>query len=597
MSSDGVSEFQFGGIAKTQKIGFMKRIIGLFLAAVAAFSCGPKDGEYTFHLLTTNDVHGRYFDSLYVEPQVRGSLMSVSAHVDSLRGLWGKENVILVDAGDCLQGDNASYYYNFVDTAAVHLYARMVDYMGYDAVVVGNHDIETGHQVYDRLVKQMKIPFLAANAIGTKTRQPYFKEYVILKKHGLKIAVVGFTNSNIKGWLSEKLWSGMDFKDLQTYAQEVVDKVRLEENPDVVIVAAHSGTGEGDGQRLENQGLDLYQSLRGVDFVVCAHDHRPRVEHNDSIAFINSGSHCANLGHGSITLTVKDGKVISKVLNSDLIQLDKNKVNMDMQKVFRADFEAVRAFTKQEVGELTVDLRTRDAYCGMSDYVNLIHTLSLGCATAQISFAAPLTFDGFVKSGTILYNDLFTIYPFENQLFVIRMTGKEVKDALEYSYDKWINTLDAGQRHLLKIKEGGDPRTGTKSWSFVNRPYNFDSAAGLFYEVDVTRPYGARVRISTLADGTPFDESAEYNVAVTSYRANGGGSILSEGAGIDTKNIAERVVEYYPEIRELLYDYLLKNKVISPEVIADPSVIGAWKFIPESKAIPSLKADMALLFQ
>jgi 2',3'-cyclic-nucleotide 2'-phosphodiesterase/3'-nucleotidase len=389
----------------------------------------------------------------------------------------------------------------------------------------------------------------------------------------------------------------MDFKNLLPYAQQVVDKVRNEDDPDVVIVAAHSGTGEGDGMRLENQGLDLYQSLRGVDFVVCAHDHKPRVEHNDSIAFINSGSHCANLGHGLITVTVKDGKVVSKTLDGDLIQLDKDKVNSDMQRAFRADFDAVRAFTRQEVGELTMDLRTRDAYCGMSDYVNLIHTLSLGCSPAQISFAAPLTFDGFVKAGTVLYNDLFTIYPYENQLFVIKMTGKEVKDALEYSYDKWINTLNNGQNHLLKIKQGGDPRTGTKAWSFVNRPYNFDSAAGLFYEVDVTEDYGHRIKISALADGTSFDESAEYNVAVTSYRANGGGGILSEGAGIDTKNIAERIVEYYPEIRELLYDFLIREKVISPEVIADQSVIGAWKFVPENRAIPALKTDMALLFQ
>jgi 2',3'-cyclic-nucleotide 2'-phosphodiesterase/3'-nucleotidase len=202
-----------------------------------------------------------------------------------------------------------------------------------------------------------------------------------------------------------------------------------------------------------------------------------------------------------------------------------------------------------------------------------------------------------VKGGTILYNDLFTIYPYENQLYVIKMSGREVKDALEYSYDKWINTLDAGKKHLLKIREGADPRTGTKGWSFVNRPYNFDSAAGLFYDVDVTKPFGQRVQISTLADGTAFDESAQYNVAVTSYRANGGGGILREGAGIDTDKIDERVVEYYPEIRELLYDYLLKNKAIASEVIGNPSVIGAWKFVPESKALPALASDMSLLFQ
>lgn len=574
----------------------MKRILGLLLGVVSIISCGPKDGEYTLHLLTTNDVHGHYFDSLYVQPQVRGSLMSVSAHVDSLRGMWGRENVILVDAGDYLQGDNAAYYYNFVDTTSVHLYARLVDHIGYDAVVVGNHDIETGHPVYDRIVSQMKTPMLAANALHASTGKPYFKEYVILKKQGLKIAIIGCTNPNIGNWLSPKLWAGMEFKNLLPYAQEVVDRVHATEHPDVVILAAHTGAGEGNGKYLENQGLDLYQSLRGVDMVVSAHDHRPRVEQNDSIVFINSGSHCRNFGHGTITLTVKNGKVVSKALSSDLIELDKNKVDMQMQKMFRSDFEAVRAFTKQEVGQLSVDLRTRDSYCGMSDYVNLIHTLSLGCSPAQISFAAPLTFDGFVKAGTILYNDLFTIYPFENQLFIIKMTGREINDALEYSYDKWINTLSPTQHHLLKIKEGADPRTGTKSWSFVNRPYNFDSAAGLFYEVDVTKAYGQRIQISTLADGTAFDAETQYNVAVTSYRANGGGGILREGAGIDTDKIDERVVEYYPEIRELLYDYLLKNKVISSEVIGNSSVIGSWKFVPENKATPALVADMALLF-
>ena len=130
----------------------------------------------------------------------------------------------------------------------------------------------------------------------------------------------------------------------------------------------------------------------------------------------------------------------------------------------------------------------------------------------------------------------------------------------------------------------------------MNRPYNFDSAAGIFYDVDVTKPLGRRIAVSTLVDGTPFDEAAEYNVAVTSYRASGGGGILREGAGIDTDKIEERVVEYYPEIRELLYDYLLRNKVIRPEEIGNPSVIGSWKFVPEKKATPALIADMALLF-
>ena len=569
----------------------------MILAAVALASCcRPKDGEYTFRILTTNDVHGRYFDSLYVTDATDNALTNVAWYVDSLRKAEGAENVILLDDGDCLQGDNAAYYFNYIDTTSKHLFARMTEYIGYDAVVVGNHDIETGHKVYDRMVKTMKVPFLAANAIRTDNGKPYFREYVTLERHGLKITIIGFTNPNIKGWLSPALWEGMTFESLIPMAQETVDRVVAKEKSDVVIVAVHAGTGAGDGASLESQGLDLYKSLRGVDFVVTAHDHRPVVHRNDSICLINAGSHCRNLGLGTVTLKVEKGKVVSKTLDAGLLPVDKENVDKKMHELFREDFEAVKAFTLQEVGQLKTDLRTRDAYSGMSDYLNLIHTLSLGCTPAQISFAAPLTFNGFIEAGTLVYNDLFTIYPYENQLFVVEMTGREIKDYLEYSYDAWVNTVVSADDRLLKITDRPDPRTGQKKWSFVNRSYNFDSAGGLVYTVDVTQPCGQRVNVESLADGSTFDEAAKYNVAMTSYRASGGGSIMREGAGIDTDNIAERTVAYYPEIREILYEYLKANKEIAPEKIGDPAVIGSWKFVPETMAEKAMERDMGLLF-
>lgn len=575
----------------------MKKIISIILAAAALASCcGPKDGEYTFRLLTTNDVHGRYFDSLYVADATDNALTNISWYADSLRAAEGAENVILLDAGDCLQGDNAAYYFNYVDTASRHLYARMTEYIGYDAVVVGNHDIETGHKVYDRLAGTMNVPLLAANAIRTDNGKPYFQEYVTMKRHGLKITIIGFTNPNIKGWLSPVLWEGMTFESLIPMAQEVVDRVSAKEDSDVVIVAVHAGTGNGDGSILESQGLDLFKSLRGVDFVVTAHDHRPLVQKNDSICLINSGSHCRNLGLGTVTVRVENGKVVSKVLDAELLPVDKKNVDTRMQELFRQDYQAVKAFTLKEVGQLKTDLRTKDAYVGMSDYLNLIHTLSLGCTPAQISFAAPLTFNGFVEAGTLVYNDLFTIYPYENQLYVVRMTGKEIKDYLEYSYDAWINTVSSADDRLLKITDRPDPRTGQKAWSFINRSYNFDSAGGLVYTVDVTKPYGQRISIQSLADGNAFNLTAEYNVAMTSYRASGGGSIMRLGAGIDTDNIADRIVAYHPELREILYDYLVKNGEIAPEKIGDPAVVGSWKFIPESLAEKALQRDMDLLF-
>lgn len=572
----------------------MKRLLSLLILAVSC--CGPKDGEYVFRVLTTNDVHGRYFDSLYVEDGVRNSLMTAAWTVDSVRTAAGKENVLLVDVGDFLQGDNAAYYYNFVDTTSRHIFARMAEYMDYDAVIVGNHDVETGHAAYDRLRSQLDMPFLAANAIRTDNGEAYFQEYTIVRRHGLKIAIVGFTNPGIPGWLSPELWSGMEFRELLPYAQEVVDRVAAKEDPDVMIVAVHGGVGSGSLQQIENPGMALFQSLEGVDLLLCAHDHRPVVHDADSIALVNAGSHCKYVGQGIVNVTVKDGKVVGKSSDASLITVSPEKADVKMREAFAGDFAKVKKFTVREVGLLEMPLKTIDAYRGMSDYINLIHTLSLGCEPAQVSLAAPLTYDGQVPAGTVLYNDLFTIYPFENQLFVVKMTGKEIKDCLEFSYDNWINTYDRSESHLLKIRNVSDPRTGQKGWSFVGRAYNFDSAGGLIYEVDITKPYGKRLNIKSFADGSAFDETAVYNVAMTSYRANGGGGLLKQGAGIDTGNIGERVVARYPEIREMLYEFIQEHGAITPELVGDPAVIGHWEFVPATIARKALDADMKLLF-
>jgi len=572
----------------------------IVVCLLLAIACGRKlkDGDYTLTILSTNDVHGAWFDSSYVDGRTKPSLLAVKYYVDSVRTANGADNVLLIDAGDCLQGDNAPYYFNYVDTETPHLFSRLVGYMGYDAVIVGNHDIETGHPVYDRVAEDLRkngVDFLAANAIRNDDGKPYFKPYKIVRKAGLKVAILGYTNANMKAWLTEELWSGMHFVPIVDVIQADVDAIRAKEKPDVMVVAMHSGTGNGDGSMLESEGLDAFRLVKGVDFILASHDHRPYVEETDSSAFLNSGSHARNVTEGTLRLKVKNHQIVGRDYDTKVIPVLAEKADARMRADFQKDYEAVKAFTLKEVGVLNADLWTRDAYRGMSDYMNLIHTLSLGCKPAEISFAAPLTFNGHVQSGVIRYNDLFTIYPYENQLFVVKMTGEEIRRYLEASYDKWINTMAKADDRLLKIESRDDARTQQQRWSFVNRSYNFDSAAGLVYTVDVTKPFGERVAIASLADGTAFDPAREYNVAMTSYRASGGGSLMKE-AGIDTDNIDERVVGRYPEIRNILYDYLVENGSIDPEVIGNQAVIGHWEFVPEKLAGPAMDRDMNLLF-
>ena len=589
----------------------MRRISILFLIVVSALACNKiKDGDYTLHVLTTNDVHGTWFDSTYTDGNQKKSLMAISQVVNRFRDSVGAENVILIDAGDCLQGDNAPYYFNYVDTVSPHLFPRLLEYMKYDAVAVGNHDIETGHDVFDRVASQMEekgIPFLGGNAIkdscpvseedGEKTgysfEDRYFPVYKIVERGGLKVAILGYSNPNMKAWLDESVFSGIHFVSLIPLVQQDVDKVIQKEKPQVVIVAIHSGTGDGKGSSYESQGLDLLNSLTGVDFVVCSHDHRPYTAQTDSICLINSGSHSKNVGHGQINLKIKKGKVVEKKVSAENIESDLTDVDTVMRNMFHPEFLKVKQFTLTEVGTLDKDMATRDSYRGMSYYMNLIHTVGLASSGADISIAAPLTYNKTIKAGSLVYNDLFTIYPFENQMFVITMSGRELKDYLEASYDKWVAADSTS--HLLKIQLREDPRNNQEVWSFVNRSYNFDSAAGIYYTVDVTVPKGERVRILSMADGSAFDMDKTYKVAMTSYRASGGGGLLDE-IGIETDKIDERIVAKFPEYRDVIYRYLQKHKQIKAKDVSNRNIIGGWEFIPHLKAKKLLDQDMKLLF-
>ena len=572
----------------------------LFAAfAAALFFSTPllADRQHTLHVVTTGDVHGCFFPDPYVGTKTRPSLMSVKHYVDSLRNAVGPDNVMLLDAGDILQGDNCAYYFNYVKTDVPHLYSRMAAYMGYDAIAYGNHDIETGHPVYDKVAAELVsegIPVLSGNILEQDSRKPYYPVYKMFRKAGLKVAVLGFDNPNMKAWLSEDLWKGLDFVSLLPYVQECVDKVVRKEKPQLVIVLVHSGTGDGDGQVLESQALDLFKSLKGVDILVGAHDHRPYTAAREDLVYLNGGARCGNVGHAVAELTTRCRKVTAKKLSGEIVRLDKNAIDPQMKALFDPEFRMVKEFTLQKVGRLEMPLVMRESYAGMCDYMNLLHTVQVSVPEADLSFAAPLTFNGRVNSGDVIFNDLFTIYPFENQLFVMKLKGSEVKSYLEYSYDTWIQTPGD---HVLRIVSAPDPRNGTERYSFVNRSYNFDSAGGLNYTVDVTKPAGSRVAISSLSDGRAFDPDAWYNVAMTSYRANGGGNIIIKGAGIPKEEIDSRIVARYPEIREMVYQYFKAKGTLTHELVSDPSVIGSWQFVPVQTVAPLMQADLKLLFR
>ena len=565
--------------------------------AFTATSCSGnklEDGTYKFEVYATNDLHGRFFDSLYVNnaryQTHKHSLASVSTAIKEARNNIGNQNVVLLDIGDHLQGDNAVYFSNFVDTVSEHIFSRVMNYLEYDATVVGNHDIEPGAAVYDKVVKELNMPYLAANAINTKTGNPYFEPYTILNKGGVKIAVIGMTNPNIPNWLAPHLWEDIEFQEILASMEHWVKYVREKEQPHFVIAAIHAGLGDEERDSMENPARYVARNLKGIDLMLAAHDHQVVAEkvHNGEkdIWVLEGGSRAAALSKASVELTVKDGKVVATIVNGETINMSDVKPDAEYMAHFRDDFLKVKEFTNREVGSLSNTITSSDAYFGPSAYIDMIHTLQLNASGADISFAAPLSFNATIEKGVLNYQNLLDIYPFENQLNVIELTGQEIKDYLEFSYANWVNADPLKNGHLLNIKM--DEKRNR--WSFNHPSFNFDSAAGINYQVDITKADGQRINILSMANGSDFDLNATYKVALTSYRASGGGYLLEQGAGIGKEEISGRLVALYADIREILYDQMQADGILEAEKL------NHWKFVPENVTAKLADKDYELLF-
>lgn len=456
--------------------------------------------------------------------------------------------------------------------------------------MVGNHDIEPGQRVYDKVKRELHMPYLAANAIDTRSGEPYFEPYTILNKAGVKIAVIGLTNPNIPNWLSPDLYKNIKFTEIVPALEHWVEVVRSKEQPHFVIVAMHAGLGDIAVNETENPARFVAENVKGIDLVFAAHDHQFTAEkllnHGKELWLLEGGSRAAALSLVTLELTIKNNQTVSVKVQGETISLKGVQADSAYSRYFRPDFLKVRAFTSRPVGTLQNTISSRDALFGPSAYVDMIHALQLEASNADISFAAPLSFNTRIEKGTLNYQHLFDIYPFENQLNVIKMTGQEVKGYLEYSYSGWIDTHPRESGHLLGMAQ--DPKTGRMR--LKNPAYNFDSAAGILYEVDINKPEGERIHIVSMADGTPFRPEDTYTVALTSYRASGGGYLLEKGAGISKQDLEKRVVARLADIREILYQQIQAKGYIKAEKL------NQWQFVPRDIARPLAEKDKALLF-
>ena len=507
-----------------------------FMIALTAFmaSCAPK--ETTLTLIETTDTHGNYNEfanDAYLIKQMKAEL---------------GDRLILLDNGDDMQGTAFQYCSN-QDAEHPNLVSEVINYFPYDVACVGNHDIEAGRKVFDRVYAETKVPVLAANVIDEATGEPYFTPYVVLERDGFKIAVLGLLTPYVVTWVPDRLRPGLRFEQLEAAAEKWVNLIREKEHPDLMVGLFHSGW-EPQVQNLpedhplgrENATKWVAENIAGFDLIFYGHDHRARAEkvmnpNGDTVYVLNSGNRAQGLAKAEVTL--KKGQ--KPKISVELIPTDGEEKDEAFLALLQPYLDRAEAYQLREVAELPVCISSDEAFKGPSLWVDEIHRCQLETVEAEgihadISMAAPLGGGKTIEAGMLKVSDFFTWYPFENSLAVMALTGKEVKDFLEYAYE-------------------------------MKSPiYNFDSGAGLIYEVTDKNPMSERIKIISMADGTPFDMDKTYNVVMNSYRSMGGGNHLMNGIGWAQEEIKDHVVwQSDRDLRSLFIDWAMKKGVLDTE--------------------------------
>lgn len=559
------------------------KTIYILLFSFAVLTASITAQTLRLKIIETSDVHGAIFPYDFKnDAPFKFSLAQVQTYVEQEKEK-NPGGVILLDNGDILQGQPVVYYYNFERKDTLHLLSQVMNYMQYYAATVGNHDIETGHPVYDKFNDELNFPWLAANAINTENGEPYFKPYTIITKQGVRVAVLGLITPAIPNWLPEDIWRGIYFDDMIKSARKWIEIIKADEKPDLIIGLFHAGVDymynneSKDTPLNENASQLVAEQVPGFDVVFVGHDHKGwnyTVSGSDGkqVLILGTKSEARNVAVADVTLKFdKSTKTWEKSIIGSIIDVGLYPPDEKFAKHFRYGFDLTRAYVNKEVGKLTKTITTRVALLGPSLFTDLIHRFQLDITGADISFVAPLSFDADLNRGKIYVRDMFELYKYENLLYTMKLTGHEIKDYLEYSYALWYNTMKGENDDLLLFKTNN---SGKKE--LENQYYNFSSAAGINYTVDVTKPAGNRVNIVSLSKGRPFFKDTTYLVAINSYRGNGGGGHLIAGAKIERKNLEKRIVKTTnKDLRFYLMRWMTEKKVIKPRYLNN------WTVIPD----------------
>ena len=511
---------------------------------------------------STTDVHGRlrgwdYF--VGVLDTLRG-LTRAATIIDSVRRAH-PGRVVLVDAGDLLQGNPLTYVAARIDSAAPHPVIAAMNALGYDAAALGNHEFNYGMPTLVKALRQSAFPFLAANAYRPDGQRAFPASRVV-ERAGIRIAIVGATTPGAMVWDRDNLAGRLEVRDIVPAVQQEVRALRG--RADAVVVVMHSGLGApssydtvASGLASENVGARIAREVPGVDLVVIGHSHREIADTViNGVTIVQPRNWATSVSLATLRLAKADGRwrVVSK--SGTLVPAAGHAESPAILAATQRAHDATVAYVNQTLGTTAVAWRGDSARVADTPLTDFVLEVMRRTAGADLAATAAFDIGASLDAGPITVAEVARLYPYDNTLRAVRISGKQLRAFLEFSarYYRTMGTPEAS-RSLVDPAVPG---------------FNFDIIAGADYTLDVSRPLGRRVTRLEVK-GRVVTDGDHFTMALNNYRQTGGG-------GFAMLRAAPVVYDRQEEIRELLIAEVRRRGSLRP----DDYFVRNWQLEPSA---------------
>ena len=489
---------------------------------------------------TTTDVHGRLRAWDYYANRaetVRGLTRSATI-VDSVRAA-NPGRVVLLDAGDLLQGNPLAYVAARVSSDRTNPVIAAMNAMQYDAAAIGNHEYNYGVSYLDSAIRQAKFPFLSANTYRINQAGVHaYNGWTIVQRAGVKVGIVGATTPGVAVWDAQNIAGRLRFGDIVPAVREAVDQVR-QAGADIVVVTVHSGLNEPSsydtvttGVPSENVAERVAREVPGIDLLLYGHSHKEvRGAMVGQTLLIQPKNWATSVDVAHFTLTQNDGKWIVSERRSDLVQAANHAENPLVLAATDAAHRETVAYVTTPIGTTAERWSADSSRLKDTPLIDFILETERKATGADLASTAAFSTDVVLNPGPITIAQVAQLYPYDNTLRAVRITGKQLRDYLEYSARYYRIPSSPGA--ALE----SDPQIPG---------YNFDIVSGVDYTIDVSRPIGSRITRLEYK-GRPVTDADSFTMALNNYRQTGGGGYaMLSGAPV--------VYDRQQEIRQLLID-------------------------------------------